>query len=104
MGSSLIKDILAAAGKPVAGHTLSVNEMKRAVAEGRVLEIFLWGSVGNREASFGFATDFGLDSAGSVSPGYLVFPKVIPSGLRRTSASEWEDIDQVYAAFGVNKS
>ena len=43
---SLVKNILAAAGKPVAGHTLSVNEMKRAVAEGRVLEIFLWGSMG----------------------------------------------------------
>ncbi|MEO8435971.1 MAG: hypothetical protein ABI596_13810 [Pyrinomonadaceae bacterium] len=101
MRRSLVEDILAAAGKPVAGHTLSVNEMKRAVAEGRVLEIFLWGSMGDREASFGFATDFGLDSAGRVSPGYLVFPKVIPTALRRSSSSEWDEVDQVYAAFGA---
>lgn len=99
----LVKNILAAAGKPVAGDTLSVNEMKRAVEEGRVLEVFLWGSMGDREASFGFATDFGLDSAGRVSPGYLVFPKVIPKALRRSSSSQWEGVDQVFAAFGADR-
>jgi hypothetical protein len=102
MGRSLVEDILAASGKPVAGHTLSVKEMERAVEEGRVLEIYFWSSMGDSEASFGFATNFGLDSAGRVYPGYLVFPRPIPPALRRSSSTEWEEVDEVYAAFGTN--
>lgn len=102
MGRSLVEDILAASGKPVAGHTLSVKEMERAIEEGRVLEIYFWSSMGDSEASFGFATDFGLDSAGRVYPGYLVFPRPIPQALRRSSSTEWEEVAEVYAAFGTN--
>ena len=101
MGRSLVEDILAASGKPVAGHTLSVKEMQRAVGEGRVLEIYFWSSMGDSEASFGFATSFGLDSAGRVYPGYLVFPMPVPTALRRSSSTEWEEVDEVYAAFGI---
>lgn len=101
MGCSLVEDILAAAGKPVPGHTLSVKEMERAVAEGRVLEIYFWSSMGDSEASFGFATDFGLDDEGRVYPGYLVFPRPIPTALRRSSPTEWEEVEEVFAAFGA---
>jgi hypothetical protein len=104
MGRSLVEKILAAAGQPVAGDTLSVNEMKRAVEEGRVLEIYFWSSMGDSEASFGFATDFGLDSEGRVYPGYLVFPRTIPLALRCNSSTEWEEVDEVFAAFGAGQS
>lgn len=102
MGWPLVEEILAAAGKPIAGHTLSVKEMQQAVEEGRALEIYFWSSMGDSEASFGFATDFGLDSEGRVYPGYLVFPRTIPTALRRSSSTEWEEVDEVFAAFGVN--
>jgi len=102
MSRSLVEEILAAAGMPVAGHTLSVKEMERAIEEGRVLEIYFWSSMGDSEAAVGFATDFGLDSEGRVYPGYLVFPRTIPPALRRSSSTEWEEVDEVFAAFGVN--
>jgi hypothetical protein len=104
MGRSLVEKILAAAGQPVAGDTLSVNEMRRAVEEGRVLEIYFWSSMGDSEASFGFATGFGLDSEGRVYPGYLVFPRTIPLALRCNSSTEWEEVDEVFAAFGAGQS
>ena len=103
MSQPLVEEILAAAGKPVSGSTLSVEEVRRAVAENRVLQIYLWGCMGDSEASFGFATDFGLDGEGRVHPSYLVFPKPIPPSLRRKSLVEWEEADEVSAAFGVNE-
>ena len=98
---SLVREIVAASGQPVAGHTLGIDEMQRAVEEERVLEIHFWSSMGDSCASFGFATRFGLDGDGRVHPTYLVFPRPIPAALRRDSESEWEEIDEVYAAFGV---
>jgi hypothetical protein len=101
MSWDLVEAILTAAGTPVAGHTLSVPEMQRAVAEGRVLKILFWSSMGDSEAAFEFATDFGIVSEGRVHPTYLVFPKPIPEALRRRSSIEWEEIEEVFAAFGV---
>jgi hypothetical protein len=101
MSTDLVAQIVAAAGQPVAGHTLGVDEMRRAVAEGRVIEISYWSTMGDGEASFGFATSFGVNSDGAVHPRYLVFPRPIPPPLRGPSGPEWETIRQVYAAFGV---
>ena len=102
MGSSLVEEILATAGTPVAGHTLSVQEMQRAIKEGRVLQINYWSTFGEGEASFSFATRLGLTSDGRVHPTYMVFPTSIPLPLRHDSDIEWEKIDQVFAAFGVS--
>lgn len=101
MSHELIGEILTAAGQPIAGHTLTVTDMQKAVEEGRVLEIYLWSSMGDSEASFSFATTFGLDYEGRVHPSYLVFPGPIPPALRRSGASEWEETAEVFEAFGV---
>lgn len=74
MSSLLVQEILAAAGQPVKAHTLNVQEMEQAVNEGRVLQVYYWSNFGEGEASFGFATDFGVDGDGRVHPSYLVFP------------------------------
>jgi len=103
MSISLVDDILAAAGQPVAGHTLSVKDMTQAVREGRVIAIYYWSNFGQGEASFGFATDFGLDGEGRVHPTYIVFPRSIPTDLRRSSSSDWEKTDDVFAAFGIDE-
>jgi len=102
MRESLVEEIISAAGYPVAGHTLSVEEMKCAIEESRVLEVYLWSSMGDSEASFGFAKDFGLDDTGRVHPSYLVFPKPIPPELRGAGLAEWEEVEEVFAAFGVD--
>ena len=102
MSWTLVSEIMTAAGPPVAGHTLSVEEVQRAVAEGRVLEIYLWGSMGDSLASFGFAKVLGVDHLGRVHPSFLVFPKPIPPELRRASEPVWEEMDEVFAAFGVD--
>ena len=104
MSKSLVDEILAAAGLPVAGHTLSVKDMMQAVREGRVIVIYYWSNFGQGEASFGFATDFGLDGAGHVHPTYIVFPRSIPTDLRHSSTSDWEKIDDVFAAFGIDEA
>jgi ABC-type sugar transport system substrate-binding protein len=104
MSISLVNDILAAAGQPVPGHTLSVEDMTQAVREGRVIAIYYWSNFGQGEASFGFATAFGLDGAGRVHPSYIVFPRLIPTDLRRSSSSDWEKIDEVFAAFGIDEA
>lgn len=101
MSLALVEELIAAAGHPVAGHTLSVAEVSEAVDEGRVLEIHYWSSFGEGEASFGFATRVGLDGQGRVHPTYLVFPRPIPLALRRPSRPIGEEIADVYAAFGV---
>lgn len=102
MSSLPVQEILAAAGQPVKAHTLNVQEMEQAVKEGRVLQVYYWSHLGEGEASFGFATDFGLDGDGRVHPSYLVFPRPIPPSLRRLSESHWEKADEVFAAFGID--
>jgi hypothetical protein len=102
MSAALVAQIVAAAGQPVAGHTLGVDEMRRAVAEGRVIGISYWSTMGDGEASFGFATSFGADNDGTVHPTYLVFPRPIPRSLRGHSDAEWQTVGHVYAAFGVS--
>jgi len=102
MSSLLVQEILAAAGQPVKAHTLNVREMEQAVKEGRVLQVYYWSNFGEGEASFGFATDFGVDGDGRVHPGYLVFPLPIPPSLRRPSESHWGKADEVFAAFGID--
>lgn len=102
MSSLLVQEILAAAGQPVRAHTLSVQEMAQAVKEGRVLQVYYWSHFGEGEASFGFASDFGVDGEGRVHPSYLVFPRPIPPSLRRLSESPWEKADEVFAAFGID--
>lgn len=104
MGQELVEKILGTSGQPVAGHTLSFEEVKQAVEEGRVLQAWLWSSPGKSEASFDFATSIGLDSEGRLHSTYLVFPKPIPEELRFLSSSNWEEIDEVFAAFGVEQS
>ncbi len=64
-----------------------------------MLEIYLWSSMGDSEASLGFATGFGLDAEGNVHP-----PKPIPTDLRRCSLAKWEEVDEVFAAFGITYS
>lgn len=103
MSWELAEQIIAAAGQPVAGETLSVAEMEAAVAAGRVIEIHFWSSMGESEAGFGFATRFGVDARGRVHPSYLVFPNPIPPALRHRSAATWEEVDDVRAAFGVRR-
>ena len=46
MSRSLVEAILAAAGKPVEGHTLSMQEMGQTVEETRVIEIYTRGLYG----------------------------------------------------------
>jgi hypothetical protein len=102
MSSLLVREILATAGQPVKAHTLNMQEMEQAVKEGRVLQVYYWSNFGEGEASFGFATDFGVDGDGWVHPSYLVFPRPIPPSLRRPSESHWEKADEVFAAFGID--
>ena len=100
-GIVLAREILQAAGQPVAGHTLSIEEMKQAVADGRVLQVLYWSNFGEGEASFEFATNFGVDGLGRVHPSYLVFPRPIPPALRGRSTSGWEKAREVFAEFGI---
>lgn len=93
--------ILEVSGQPVKGHDLPFEDLQQAAEQGRVLEIYYWSSLGDGEASFGFAKRIGLDYNGGVHPTYIVFPKPIPESLRRKSPADWEDIDEVYAAFGI---
>lgn len=102
MSRLLVQEILAAAGQPVAGHTLSVQEMRHAVDEGRVLQVLYWSSLGEGEASFGFAADFGVDADGRVHPSYLVFPRTIPPSLRCPGESHWQKAGEVFAEFGID--
>jgi hypothetical protein len=88
MSGRLVKEILAAAGKPVAGHTLSVEEMRQAVEKERVIEFYFWSTTGEHETWFGFAKNFGLDYEGRVHPTYLIFPRPIPPELRLSCSPE----------------
>ncbi len=100
--SLLVQEILAAAGQPVSAHTLTIQEMEHAVKEGRVLQVHYWSHFGEGEASFSFATDFGIVEEGRVHPTYFVFPRPIPLLLRCQSESDWEKTDDVFAAFGIH--
>jgi len=101
MSETLVEEILTAAGAPVEGNTLSVQDMQLAVQEGRVLEIYYWSTFGEGAASFGFVDSFGLDNNGKVAPKYLVFPRPIPVHLRRNRSSDWEKPEDIEAAFGI---
>lgn len=102
MATTRVEEILAAAGTPVGGPSLSVEEARRALADGRVLDVSVWGSMGDREASIGPATSVGLDGAGRVHPRLLVFPRPVPEALRTTHREDWwESAADVYASFGV---
>lgn len=98
MSESLVKEILAAAGAPVGGATLSAEDVERAVEEGRALEICSQSNFGDHETSFRFATRFtGINGVAR----YLVFPRPIPSQLRRQGGLEWEEPHEVRLAFGI---
>jgi hypothetical protein len=102
MASTLVEEVLAAAGTPVAGPTLSREEATRALAEGRVLDVHVWSSMGDSEASIGPASTLGVDGEGRVHPRCLVFPQPIPPHLRRAHREGWwESVEDVYASFGV---
>ncbi|HYG68183.1 MAG TPA: hypothetical protein VD838_11005, partial [Anaeromyxobacteraceae bacterium] len=97
-----VEEILAAAGAPVAGPTLSGEAAARAVAEGRVLDVHVWSSMGDSEASTGPPSTLGVDGEGRVHPRFLVFPRPIPPHLRTRHREEWwESMEDVYASFGV---
>ena len=102
MASSHVDDLLAAAGAPVGGPTLSLDEVTRAHAEGRVLDVGVWSSMGDSEASIGPAASVGLDGAGRVHPRFLVFPRPVPEALRTWHREDWwASTADVYASFGV---
>ena len=102
MASTHVDDLLAAAGTPVGGPSLSPDEAARALAEGRVLDVGVWSSMGDSEASVGPAASVGLDGAGRVHPRLLVFPRPIPTALRTWHREPWwESTADVYASFGV---
>jgi|GEM_PF-1658829 len=102
MASSHVDDLLAAAGTPVGGPSLTLAEVTRAHAEGRVLDVGVWSSMGDSEASIGPADAVGLDGAGRVHPRFLVFPRPVPEALRVWHREPWwESTADVYASFGA---
>lgn len=88
--------LIAAAGQPVVSSTLTPQEVHRAAAEGRVFGVHQWSTMGDREAWFAYA----VRVAGSHT-GYLVFPRPVPLTMRHAGAPDWEETDDVYAAFGL---
>lgn len=102
MATTRVEEILAAAGTPVGGPSVSADEASRALADGRVLDVGVWSSMGDSEASIGPATSVGLDGAGRVHPRLLVFPRPVPEALRTPHREPWwESVADVYASFGV---
>ena len=101
MGSSLVADILAASGQPVAGDTLTIEQLRLAINEKRVLEVSYWSVMGEGSASFGFAIELSHYSVSKAFPPYIVFPKPIPRALRMRSSGGWDEIADVYAEFGI---
>jgi hypothetical protein len=101
MSNSLVEDILAAAGQPVAGDTLTVEQMRLAIKEKRVLEVSYWSVMGEGSASFGFAYELSHYSVSKAFPPYIVFPKPIPRALRINSSGSWNDISDVFIEFGI---
>lgn len=97
----MIEDILAAAGKPVSGDTLTVEQLRLAIKEKRVLQVSYWSVMGEGEASFGFAFKLGYYSVSKTFPPYIVFPKPIPRELRINSSGSWDDIADVFIEFGI---
>ena len=101
MTGPTVEELLARCGQPVAGSTLSLPDMQRAVEEARVIEIGYWSQFAEGEADFDFATKFGIDAEGRVHATYIVFPEPIPPELRGRSAQTWEKPDHVSDAFGL---
>lgn len=98
-----IETLLSAAGQPVAGHTLSAEELAQAGREGRVVEIFS-SPAGKGEVTVEHASTVVLDDDGRVRGTYLVFPRTVPRELRRPGAVDRETVDQVYAEFAIGGS
>jgi hypothetical protein len=101
----LVDKIIKAAGQPVAGHTMTMEEATQAAQEGRVLNFLFTSTYGDSEATFSFSdeADYTYDwKAQRAIPKCLVFPKPIPLELRGSGNWNWEEIDQVYAAFNVS--
>ena len=101
MSSSLVNDILAVSGQPVAGDTLTVEQLRSAIKEKRVLEVSYWSVMGEGSASFGFAYELLHYSVSKAFPPYIVFPKPIPRALRMRSSGRWDDIADVFIEFGI---
>ncbi len=98
----MVEDILAAAGKPVSGDTLTVEQLRLAINEKRVLEVSYWSVMGEGSASFGFAYELSHYSVSKAFPPYIVFPKPIPREFRINSSGSWDDIADVFIEFGIN--
>jgi hypothetical protein len=95
-----VEQLQTSCGQPIAGHHLSVAELLRATQEHRLVEISH-----DRQSNlvgFCYSTRFGLDHSARVNPNYLVFPKPIPVELRNPSEAQWDSIQAVFEAFGVN--
>ncbi|WP_196279168.1 hypothetical protein [Catellatospora vulcania] len=97
----LVDGLLAEGGQPVAGHSLSTDELREALAQGRVFRIDYWSTMGDGEAWFSPATDLHIGADGRAQGSLLVFPQPVPADLRRSSQADWESIDEVYQAFGL---
>lgn len=87
--------LIAAAGQPVLSSTMTPQEVYRAAAEGRVFGVHRWSTMGDRESWFAFEVQVTGNHAG-----YLVFPRPAPLTMRHASTADWEETDEVYAAFG----
>jgi hypothetical protein len=102
---SVVEEILAVSGSPVAGSTLDKETIQTAIKEGRVLYAGSWSTMGDREAKFQFVTTFHPTEI----DGYLVFPSFIPSRFHHYSwydsnnqgLNAWEEVNDVFTAFGI---
>jgi hypothetical protein len=101
-GQELVDELVACCGQPVAGHRLTKREMGRAAREGRLVKIHLASNFGESEAWFAFTDTWGITSDARIHPSHVVFPKPIPERLRRASPADWEEIEEVFAAFGID--
>jgi hypothetical protein len=99
----LVAQILAAAGQPVAGNTLTLEQLRQAVIEKRVLTVCYASVEGDGEAWFGYVFELTYYSVTKILPPYIVFPKPIPRALRVGSFfGNWEEVADVYAEFGID--
>ena len=101
MSNSLVEEILAAAGQPVSGDRLTVEQIQLAINEKRVLRVHSLSVEGDVEAWFGIAIKLAYYSGSRTVVPYIVFPTPIPRALRMRKSGIWDDIAEVYAAFGI---
>ena len=90
-----VDGLIAAAGQPVHASTLDAGELRCAAAEGRVIGVHRWSTMGDREAFFSYAVRV------TDPDGHLVFPRPIPVTMRTGGHEDWTETDEVYRAFGV---